>query len=85
MELTDYLTEIFFRKRTKSERKKVKRKLKIRRRGTDFKLVKPKKGYKRTLDPSGRHYSRERLSAKERLNKKRIGRALGKNAARLKK
>lgn len=83
MDLKVCLTEIFFRKRTKSEKRLVKKAKRIRHRGTDWKNIKPKKGYKRVR--VGRHYVRVKLHPSERMTKKRVGRALGKNARRLKK
>ena len=85
MDLSNYLTEIYFRKRTKPERRKIKRARIKSRRGTDFKSVKPKEGYKRVKDASGRHYTHVRLKSNERISKKKVGKALGKQARRLKK
>ena len=83
MDLSNYLTELYFRKRTKPERRAVGRAKKKAHRGTNWKMSKPKAGYKRVK--VGRRYVRVRLKSNERIAKKKVGKALGKQASRLRK
>ena len=73
----DYF-EIHFRKWSASERFQKKKKLKKGKRGTNFKQVLPKKGYKRIKLTGTNGFIRVRMTPTEKRVKKIIGTKLGK-------
>ncbi len=68
--------EIYFKKRTSSEKRKVKRDRRRAHKGTNWKQVTPKAGMKRIKIASNR-YVKVRLSPIELTSKKNVGRSLG--------
>jgi len=74
-------SEIYFHKRSVSEKKKVKRARRRAHRNTNFKSLnqgKPKKGYKR-VKVGDKRYMFQKMSGQERIIKQRVGRALGRS------
>lgn len=68
----------FFKKRTATQKRMIKNQRKKAHRGTNWKTVKSKKGYKRVKIGKNK-YVRVKMSLNERRNKKRTGKFLGKN------
>jgi len=86
-DLRDYVSEalkVAFKKWTTSERKKKKRSLKKAHRGTNYNTKKPRKGYLRVKAPGGKSYIYKRLTGKEKVTKKRVGKRLGEQQQRFK-
>lgn len=65
-------------KRGRNERRLRKKQRRLAQRGTNFKSVKPKKGFKRVK--IGNRYVRVRMGANERKVKKLVGRAVGRKS-----
>lgn len=65
-------------KRMKVERIKNKRSRRRAHKGTNWKLTKPRKGFKRVKLPGTKRYIFIRLKQNERSSKKRLMRAVGK-------
>lgn len=74
-EVTDIINEIFLTRQNRQQKKRRKRMSKIAHKGTNWKTVKPKAGFKRVK--IGRTYIRIRETSDERTMKKRIGTMLG--------
>ena len=69
-----YYLEMVLRKRTSAQRKKLKKKLKKRRRGTNFNRIKTRPGYKRIKN--GSNYILVKMTTKEKVARKKIGKQL---------
>jgi len=74
-----FLNEIHFRKWNPNEKRIKKKSIRKARRGTNFKLLKPKKGHKRIKLTGTNRYIRVPMSSTEKIAKKKIGQRLGKN------
>lgn len=70
--------EIHFRKWSASERYKKNKRLKKGRRGTNFKQLNPKAGYKRIKMSGTNRYIRVRMTPTEKRVKKVVAKKLGK-------
>jgi len=75
IEDTEY-SELVMIKRNSNEKRLHKRMLRRAHRGTNWKNVVPKAGFKRVK--VGKRYVRVRMKATERIMKKRLGKILGK-------
>lgn len=82
-DVINIIDEIVMHKRTRTQRRKTKIRKKIARRGTNFKTLKAKPGFKRVK--TGSHYVLQRMSSPEKVMRKRVGKALGKKSAMLKR
>jgi hypothetical protein len=77
--IIDVLNEKFIpHKRTRPIKIKTKRARRKAHKGTNWKLTKPRKGFKRIKLPGTKRYIFVRLKQKERFSKKRLMRAVGK-------
>jgi len=65
-------------KQSRNQRRLRKRQRRLAQRGTNFKSVKPKKGFKRVK--IGNRYVRVRMGSNERKVKKLVGRAVGRKS-----
>jgi len=74
----EYYQEVFFRKWSPAERLHKKKASKRNRRGTNFKTLKPKKGFKRIKMAGTNQFIRVRLSTTEKRTKKVVAAKLGK-------
>ena len=74
--LTNYL-EYEFRKWSQSDRRQRKKAIRRAHRGTNWKLIKPKRNFKRFRIKGTDRYVLRMMSPTERQTKKRIGRTLG--------
>ena len=84
MEEKDNLGDIFettFTKWTSHEKRLKKKAVRRAHRGTNFKSLDPKKGYKRIKVPGSNRYVRIPLSPGERTTKKLIGGQLGRKGS----
>lgn len=82
--LEEIFNEVVMTKRTASEKKLVKKANKRAHKNTNWRNTVAKKGFKRVKVGKNR-YVFKRMSSEEKISRKRIGRLLGKNSARLKK
>lgn len=73
-----------FHRKSAKDRRLVKKAKKRNHRGSNFKTVKAKPGWKR-VKVGEKKYVRVRMTSAERVIKKRVGKALGHAAKRLKK
>ena len=69
--------ELYFQKWNFSEKRDKKKRTKARRRGTNFKQLKAKKGYKRIKLSGTNRYVRVPMTANEKMKRKVVGRKLG--------
>lgn len=70
--------EYYFRKKTKRQKIKERRRKYYRARRTNFSRIKPKRGYIRFRKPGTNRYVLLRQTAPQRYTKHRLGLALGK-------
>ena len=82
--LEEIFNEVVMTKRTRSERKLVKKANKRAHKNTNWKNTVAKKGFKRVKLGANR-YVFKRMSSEEKISRARIGKLLGKNSKRLKK
>jgi hypothetical protein len=73
-----YIFEFFFKKRTKRQKVKERRRQFYRSRKTNFPRIKPKKGYVRLRIPRTNRYVLFRQTSSQKYAKHRLGKALGK-------
>jgi len=83
IDIIDEVSSIFH-KWTRGKKRKKQISLKKGHRGTNWKSKKPKKGFARIKGPGGKTYIYKRLSAAQKITKKRMGQKLGTQSKRFK-